>query len=67
MYVQALRQASQRLLGDGMEGGECEVFPACSRVEQGLDIGLGIGAATSEYVVDDRVCTGGVVKLFNGE
>ena len=50
--VEALRQAAERLLGDGMKRREGEVLLARAGVEEGLDVGLGVHAAAPRDVVD---------------
>ena len=50
-HLQALGQAADGLLGDGVEGRQGDVRPAGPLVEQGLDVGLGKDAAPARNAV----------------
>ena len=49
---QALSQAADGLLGDGVEGGQGQILLGHPLVQQGLDVGLGVHAAPAGHVVD---------------
>ncbi len=65
--VEPLRQAADSLLGDGMEGRQRQILFGDALVEEGLDIGFGIDAATARYVVDAGSRLGALVKLLYGD
>ena len=66
-HVDALRQAAERLLGDGVEGGQGQVVAGCPLVEQGLDVGFGVYAAATGDVVDRASAAGGGIELLDGQ
>ena len=63
--LQALGQAADGLLGDGVEGGEGQVGLGHPLVEEGLDVGLGVDAAPAGDVVDAGAPLRQGVKLLN--
>ena len=65
-HFQALGQAADGLLGDGVEGGQGDVGPAGALVQQGLDIGLGENAAAARNAVDLLALGGQSLKLLGG-
>ena len=50
--LQTLGQTSDGLLGDGVEGGQRQVLPGNSLVQEGLNIRLGEHAASSGDIID---------------
>ena len=64
--LQALGQAADGLLGDGVEGGEGQILLGHPLVQQGLDVGLGVHAAPAGHVVDAVPLGRQGVKLLDG-
>ena len=65
MDVEALRQAADRLLCDGMKRRQCQVLLRNSLVEQGLDVGLRVNATAARYLVDRLPARGELVELLD--
>ena len=65
MDVEALRQAADRLLRDGVKRRQCQVLLRNSLVEQGLDVGLRVNAAAARYLVDRLPARGELVELLD--
>ena len=66
-HVDALCQAAERLLGDGMEGRQGQVVAGCPLIEQGLDVGFGVYAAATGDVVDRASAAGGGIEPLDGQ
>ena len=65
--VQALSQAADGLLRHGMKGRKRDVGLGNTLVEQGLDVGFRVNAATTRNVVGGATLTGKLVVFLNGD
>ena len=64
--VEALCEAAERLLGDGVERRKRQIRLGGALVEQGLDVGLGVHAAAPRDLVDGGPARGEFVELLDG-